>query len=423
LSEQLPDVPFDRITVKNLQHTPGERVINAVCWLSRKLGLPPTDTRLEPILRRARRTTGLADWGDDGFLEGMKVALEATATDEFSSMSQAFVHNVGWRAVSNRLRLAQIFRDKPEIRDIRIERPIFVLGFPRTGTTLLQNLLCLEHDRRGLQFWELTRPLPVHPDPAVDRKKRITATQREIDFATKLVPEMHEVHYIDATTVEECWPLFNNTMAVLNLDLALGIHAYGDWLLQHDMEQPYREYRQTLQVLLHQNPARQLVLKCPEHLWFVDSLLKVFPDACIVWTHRNPFDCVSSYSSMVTLSRRTMKGKVDPHVIGEHITKRFQAGVTRAAAALDAADPARFFHADFYETVTDPKGMVQRIEEHFGLDRTSDAGMQTWLDTPRQDSRGKHVYSAARYGLERGPILERFADYIERFDVKLEKPA
>lgn len=419
----LPDVPLSQLTVQKLSHRPLERVINAACWVSKLLGLPPTRTDLESLLKRAKATTGLTDWGDERFIEPLQVVLDAMNTGEYCSMSSAFINNVGWRAVANRLRIEQRLKDHPEILDIPVKRPIFVLGFPRTGTTLLQNLLSLEHDRRGLQFWELTRPLPEHPDPEVDRNKRIRACQWEIDFATRLVPEMHDVHYIDATTVEECWPLFTSTMSVMNFDLSHGIQKYGDWLLEQDVEWAYREYKRMLQILLHRNPARQLVLKCPEHLWFVDKLLKVFPDACIVWTHRNPFDCVSSYSSMITLSRRTLMGKVDPLVIGDHITRRFHAGVTRAAAALEDADPARFFHADFFETVGDPKAMVSRIEEHFGLDRTSEGAMQTWLDTPRQDGRGKHVYSAARYGLERKPILAKFADYIERFDVKLEKPA
>jgi hypothetical protein len=210
------------------------------------------------------------------------------------------------------------------------------------------------------------------------------------------------------------------SFSALNLDISSGLRRYGTWLLDQDMTWPYREYRERLQMLLHRNPARQLVLKCPEHLWFLDSLLEVFPDACIVWTHRAPMACIASYCSMVSLNLRTVFGGYDGAEVGAHITKRFHQGVTRAMAVRDRVGSDRFFDADFAELVADPLAMVERINAHFGLDSSPEgrAAMESYMETERKDARGKHRYDAARYGLDPAVIDATFADYRARFGIR-----
>ena len=404
-------------TVERLEHRLVERLVDSLCSVSRALSLPVTRMDTDSVLELGRRRAGLHDIGDERFLEPFTKALECYADPDFTALSRAFSRTVGSRAVENRVQIEEYLRTHPQVLDVPVERPLFVLGFPRTGTTLLQNLLCLDNDRRGLQWWELTHPAPVHDDPKIDRERRQRTSQRDIDVAAFFTPEMHQIHHMTSTTVEECWPLFNTTFAVLNFDLAHGNRRFGDWLLDYDMEWPYREYRRQLQLLLHVRPAEQLVLKCPEHLWFADSLLKVFPDACIVWTHRDPFDAVASYCSMVTLARRTLKGRVDPLKVGDHISTRFHQGVTRAMAALEGSD--RVFHVPFENLVEDPAAVVGQIEQHFDLDRTPAQAVRDYLDAPRKDERGQHVYDPARYGLHIDAIHEQFAEYIERFNVGL----
>jgi hypothetical protein len=413
VTESLPA----KVTVDRLEHRLFERVMDAFCSLSRALNLPPTRLDPESVLALGQRKAGLEDIGDPRFLEPFSEALKHYAGPDFNGLAQVFSRQVASRAVVNRVCIEEHLKRHPEVLDVPVERPIFVLGFPRTGTTMLQNLLCLDNGRRGLEWWELNHPAPVHPDPVIDRERRLRVAQRDIDMAGVFTPEMHQIHHVTATTVEECWLLFTSTFAVLNFDLAHGNRKFGDWLLDYDMEWPYREYRRQLQLLLSVRPARQLVLKCPEHLWFADSLLKVFPDACIVWTHRDPFDAVASYCSMVTLVRRTLKGTIDPLRVGDHIATRFQQGVSRATAALDGSD--RVVHVRFEDLVRDPAAAVGRIEAHFGLEPTSVERLRAWLDAPRKDARGKHVYDPARYGLDAAAIHAQFADYIDRFGVGL----
>lgn len=397
------------------------RALNGVAGVAEGLGLPLGNLDPRSIEASARKATGHQDWGDEAFREPLANLCDLVAKDpKFTPLARVIMRQTFIRAVSNRLEFQAFLKRHAEVRGTRIERPIFVLGFPRTGTTALQNLLCLHPGRRGLRFWELTTPVPWHEDPAEDQRLRIRNAARTLKAAYLIAPEQREVHHIDTTTFEECWPLFGNSFCVLNYDLQSGLVPYGDWLMTHDMTQAYREYKEYLQLLAWRVPADNLVLKCPEHLWFVDALLEVFPDACIVWTHRDPVPTIASYCSLISMQWRTLYGSFDPHVLGEHITHRFHQGVTRAMASRAKADPKRFFDVDFDRFVEDQGGTVREICDYFDLPwgEGMDLAVGDWLQNDRGDQRGNHKYSAERYGIVPGEVHERYADYIASFAVR-----
>jgi hypothetical protein len=410
-------------TVSNLEYTTRLKVANAVARATEVLGLNLGRIDVASILDAARRHTGLTDWGDEAFLEPMKVVIaEVGAKPEFTPLARIILRQSWIRAVCNRLWIQDWIKAHPRVLDRRVERPIFVLGFPRTGTTLLQNLLARHPGRRGLPFWEVSVPVPVSDDREHDRESRQRTASLMLQAAYQAAPEMAQVHYIDVDTLEECWPLFANSFAVMNWELQSGLEAYGDWLMNEwDMTGPYQEYAQHLQVLTAQNPAEQLVLKCPEHLWFVDSLLEAFPDACIVWTHRDPYSTVASYCSLMSLQWRTLFGRINQPQIGEFMQRRLAIGVERAMAARERHDPARFFDVRFEDLVADPAGLTRRLSEHFDLPVAADhdAQVAAYLANNRPDHRGQHKYDPKLFGLDRGLVLERYAPYIERFGIKV----
>ncbi|MCA9489183.1 MAG: sulfotransferase, partial [Myxococcales bacterium] len=237
-------------------------------------------------------------------------------------------------------------------------------------------------------------------------------------------PEMAEVHYVDVDTVEECWPLFANSFCVMNWELQSGLEAYGKWLLDTiDMRIPYGEYKRHLQVLTAQNPAEQLVLKCPEHLWFVDALLATFPDACIVWTHRDPFDTLASYCSLMSLQWRTLYGQIDRHAIGAYMQRSLHTGVQRAMAAREHHDPRRFYDVRFEDLVADPAAVLEKASAWFDLELPPNHREQVdqYLGQKRSDERGRHRYAAADYGLDPDQVRELYGDYIRQFGVETGK--
>ena len=392
----------------------------SVAWLARLLRLPVANLDGSAILRQAARGVGTEDIGDTACLERMDKMLSEVRENDATSLSYVYFNALAKRCLMHRSKEQQHFAKHPETLDVAIERPVFVLGFPRTGTTIMQNLLAQEPGRRTLKFWELTHPVPTHEDPEKDRSSRVRAAASDLSIVYRCVPEMAEMHAVSPTTSEECWPLFSMSFSALNVDISSGLSRYGSWLLEQNMDWAYREYRQRLQILLHREPANQLILKCPEHLWFLDSLFEVFPDACIVWTHREPLSCIASYCSMVSLNRRTVFGGYDGPAVGAHIAKRFHQGVTRAMAVRDRIGEDRFFDADFRDLVSDPLGMVEKISEHFGLGRTAAgrAAMEEYLKAERKDARGKHRYDSERYGLDPEAVGHMFSDYTRRFGIE-----
>jgi len=392
--------------------------LNGAARVADTLGLQHGRLDADLILAEGPRSVGLDDWGDEAFIPRLRHAVATANREPLTPLSRVLTRHLLLQALRNRLQFRDYLKRTSAIQDVPVQRPIFVLGFPRTGTTLIQNLLALHPSRRGLQFWELARPTPLVADPKRDTAKRMAGAKRELQVAYMVAPEMAEMHAIAYDTMEECWPLFAPAFAVLNWDLSSGFADYGQWLLDQDMRGPYAEYRVYLQALLHQRPTETLVLKCPEHLWFLDALFDVFPDAGVVWTHRSPFASIGSYSSMTSLAWRMLYGAVDPHEVGEHISDRFQTGLARAMEVRARVGEDRFFDVHFRQLVDDPATVLRGITEKFDLPQSDDADVQAYLATSRADDRGRHNYDASVFGLNSAQIDDRFSQYIERFSLQ-----
>ncbi len=409
------------LTVKSLSYPLHVRAVDKTLGMLNGLGLPIGHLDKQGIIDDAVRKAGGTDWGGNEWMEPYDVLLRNAEALPFTHIGRTFARQIFVKAIAHRIGLQKALAEHPEIADIQIKRPIFILGFPRTGTTVLQNMLALNPARRGLRFWELVSPLPGKGDPKKDRARRQRTAKAVLTVSDLMAPEANAIHKVHYDSFEECWYLFSNTFAQLNYDLQTGYAEFGQWILESDITWAYREYKQWLQLLLHQDPTEQLLLKCPEHLWFIEPLLKVFPDACVIWTHRDPVDSVSSYCSLMSLPRRVIYGSIDPTELGSLISSRFHTGVQRAMAARDAhGRPEQFFDVDFLELVNDQTGMVRRICEHFDLDNPPDFfdKVDHYLNRDREDKRGRHAYDGSRYGIDPDAIREEFSDYITRFNVQ-----
>lgn len=407
------------LTVRRQEYSPLVHLLNFASGIACRMGLAG-NLHEEHIIRTAMRRTGLQTFDDYDFYPAFRQIIRHAKTLPLTALGRINAQQGLVKGISNRLEINAYFQQNPGARDHKIERPIFILGFPRTGTTLLQNLMGLSPERRALQLWELVSPIPVHADPQIDEKRRMRSAKVLLSLAYLIAPEMKFVHQIGPTTYEECWPLFFNTFSVMNYDLQANLPAFGDWLMTTDMVAPYRDYRRQLQIIAQRDPGRSLILKCPEHLWFLDALLTVFPDACIVWTHRDPLASIASYCSLISLNHRMLFGRIDQKAIGENITDRFLLGVERAMATRAKHNKEdQFFDVDFVDLVNDPATMVRRIHDHFDLPYadTMHQDIQQWLNNDRADKKGRHRYSADVYGLNAAEIDRRYANYIEQFQI------
>jgi len=410
-------------TVHRTDTQPHVKLANTLVGLGGKMGLTLLDLDRDSIIRRARKRTGLDDLGSDRYVDVLDRLIENAREIEITSLGKTCINFLAYRTAVNRLRIEEYIRKHPEVEDISIRSPLFVVGLPRTGTTLLQNVLAEGPGFRALRLWEMATPYPLSDDPERDRKLRIRRIDLPLRLVKATVPEMSAAHDVEVDSREECWLLLANTLVLTNTDIATGLHDWNRWLMEMDREWVFREYKRMLQVQAHAVPTERLVLKCPSHLWNLEPILRVFPDACIVWTHRDPVMSIASFSSLMGLARRLFFGSIDMELVGRLMEDRFHATVQEAQRIRDRTGSDRFYDINFDALIKDIPGAVARIKEHFGLPHGKEAkeAVKAYLHRPRKDKPGKHVYGPEQFGLDPEEIVDRFSDYIERYGVTIKR--
>ena len=211
--------------------------------------------------------------------------------------------------------------------------------------------------------------------------------------------------------------LFQSAFSTVFFGLLYRVPSYNRWLLRQDMAPAYRYYRSVLKLLQWRTPAGHWVLKSPHHLFHLDALFAVFPDACVVHLHRDVSKAVASTCSLMSVYRQVNCRSFDPGELGRSVLEDLATGVDRAMEARGEVAPARVFDLDYHDLVADPKGSVRRICDHFGyeIDERMDAGMDRWLNRNRQHKYGVHRYSLEEFGLTGPQVRERMAGYVREY--------
>ena len=269
-------------------------------------------------------------------------------------------------------------------------------------------------NRRALRFWEIVSPVPLLKDGPADVKRRRAIARMTMRAAYYMAPEQKSIHPLGVDTYEECWPLLFSSFAVVNHELAQGLPGWGEWLFNEwDMKYSYQEYSRFLKLFTWQD-SQGLVLKCPEHLWFIDEVLQTFPDALILWTHRDPCTVIPSYSSLISLSHRSLRGTINPSQIGQQVLKSCSVGIQRA---LEHRTDPRIHHIAYKDLVRDPKrclsGIIDKMDiqpEDVNIDQ-----IVTQIASSKLDTRTVHRYSPEQWGLSKREIEANFRDYTDVF--------
>ena len=240
----------------------------------------------EALLQKAAAQTGLSDFGDDAFREPYELLLQSLRDEaRLNKQGVIMLQRTILRLLVNRLLTEQAFAANPEMAETPIERPLYILGFPRTGTTLLHNLLSRDPAARWLRLWEGLHPAP--PPESLEDDPRIAQTEEFVAGFEKIAPRLASAHKLNATGPEECLWLIEHTFADFIFELRANIPSYSDWLAGHEADAVwYRYYRRQLQMLSWKCRGIHWVCKAPRHLPGLGGLLSVLPDARIVQTHR-----------------------------------------------------------------------------------------------------------------------------------------
>jgi hypothetical protein len=307
-----------------------------------------------------------------------------------------------------------------------IERPLFIVGLPRTGTTLLHNLIARDPGVRVPLTWEVMFPSPA-PRAAQGRADpRIARTQRALRWLERLAPDFKRIHPVGAELPQECIAITTHAFASIQFHTTQRVPAYQDWLERTGMREAYRCHREFLQHLQRHDPGRRWVLKAPGHLFALDALLAEYPDAVIVQTHRDPLRVVGSIASHGVVLRAAFSEDVDPHEVASDWSARWARALMRALAARDADPQAarRFLDLRYADVVRDPLAAVRAIYAHaeHALTPQAEASMRAYLAANPRDRHGVHRYGLEEFGLD--PALEsaRYDAYCRRFAIAPEGP-
>ncbi|AFZ29906.1 hypothetical protein Glo7428_1338 [Gloeocapsa sp. PCC 7428] len=378
----------------------------------------------ESLLTAATRKTGLADWGDESFRLPLQMLLKSLEEDaELTLFGRYFMRKLCIQLLINRLRIQEDIKCYPEIRQVAIARPLFILGMPRTGTTLLHNLLAQDPKSRWLHLWEMASPSPPpeyhnrHSDP------RIQKVEKLVQRYNALAPQLATAHNLNPHGPEECNPLFEHEFTSLIFEIRANVESYVTWMETYDMLKAYQFYRQQLQLLAWRYPPdSHWVFKAPAHIFYLDTLIKVFPDACIVQTHRDPLKVLPSICSLTAIVRGIYSDRIEPKTLGNYWCDRIAKALKREMQVRDSQAPSRFYDVDYHNLVQDPIGTVRQIYAYFNYDFNPQMAenIQTWLARNPQHKHGVHRYSLDQFGLDPERVNAQFEQYCERFNVKRE---
>lgn len=367
----------------------------------------------EDIQAAAVRTTGLSEFGDPGYAEGLRILTEDLASPEagLTPVGNYFQRASVKSALVGKLLTEARFTEFPEHTGVAIERPIFVTGLPRTGTTALHRLLCADPGHQGLEAWLAEFPQPRPPRATWEADPTFNALQSAFRQHHVANPEFLGIHYMDATSVEECWRLLRQTGKSISFESLANVPRYSAWLAGQDWTDAYARHKENLQLLGLNDQERRWVLKNPSHLVALDALMAVYPDALVVVCHRDPVTSMASACSLTAEATAGMSETFVGETIGVTQLELWSRSWRTFAELRPDYDQAQFFDVDYRAFVTDPVGTVASIYDSFGI-RWSEAAQAEvrQIDAESRTGRAKpaHQYTLADYGLTEDEVRAAF---------------
>lgn len=389
------------------------------------IGISPLSLDQRTLLDKAFKRTGLDDFGDESFHEGLVVLVRSLESDaNLDLIGRVCAHNDLLRMLCNRLRLQEDRRRNPQIADQIISRPLFITGLPRTGSTLLHALLAQDVSSRAPQIWEVMHPSPPPDRITYSHDPRIYRTARELKWLDIIMPGFKRVHLIDARLPQECIAITGHAFISYLFESMYFVNSYRAWHDKRDKRPAYEYHKQFLQHLQWRAPGTHWVLKAPSHLFTLETLLQVYPDARIIMTHRDPLKVVPSCASFTEVLRGSFTNCLDRKNLGVEITRHWKKGARLAVEfwQSNGNSQGRFFNVLYADLLRNPLEVVQRIYRHFDMELTDETEMAMirFLEKNPQDIHGVHRYSLGEFGLDRNTEARRFEFYTNFFGIEPE---
>jgi hypothetical protein len=376
------------------------------------------------LVAEALHRTGLDDLGDGDFREPMRrflAALEEEAKLHYVGRTLARADLVEW--LDNRLRVVEACKRDPAIQRAAVEAPIFITGLPRTGTSILHELLAQDPAHRAPLAWEVKRPCPPPETATFETDPRIAEAERAVRLWCEIVPEYDAMHELGARVPVECIALMAPSFRSDELSGRHVVPGYAGWLAQAEMRPAYEWHKRTLQVLQSRHARERWVLKAPSHMGALDALFAVYPDARVVQTHRDPLPVMASVASILFATAWVRSDAVSPQaVLGWFTGETCAHLLANATRVRDAGRESHFADVVYADLVRDPIATIARLYERFELAFTADAEarMRAYIAARPKGRHGAHRYEFENTGFDRAVERSRFTAYQQRYGVPSE---
>jgi Sulfotransferase family len=374
------------------------------------------DMRVNELLAAARSRTGLDDFGDGSFREGLERLVDAINREsKLNEFGQIAGPEMLIGQLVNRLQVEHWYRLHPEIDDEQIIAPLFGIGLPRTGSTALACMLAQDPGTRSLRTWEAGQPCPPPQTATAMTDPRIAVTRANLEASLQRCPERRGMLPWNAAMPNECLLVMFLDFKQCSYLIWFHVPSYVQWVrTQCDMESTYRYHKRVLKLLQWRCPPERWSLKSPTHMFYIDALNKVYPDARFVMTHREPTEVLPSLVELLWSMRREFLAETHPRSNARLALEGWALALRRMMEFRARAGEDRFFDIAFRDTMTDPLAEMRRLYQWLGWEFTTGIAdrMSAWRSA---NPKGSHTLNSQDYGLDETSIRQTYRFYTEAF--------
>lgn len=386
------------------------RLINSIGSGLSKVGINLVSFDVDKLMQKAAKKTRISDYGDEAFKEGLTVLVKSIESSDIDTVNKFALRNTIQFNLTRRLILENTKRKRPDIFQQELNDPLIVLGFPRTGTTILHRLLALDPAARAYSMLELKYPFPWMNLDALRPQM-----QKGYDLMKKVMPDLDMKHEVGVDTPEECINLLGSTFSSFIYYVQAPVADYMRWCYQTDQSRKYREYKDYLHLLQSMDPEKRPTLKSPPHTAGVKEIHETIPNAMMVQIHRDPIEFVLSTNSLLkTLHQREKPAQIKQMALDN---LDFIEGMMKKNLEHRKEYGDQVFDVMYTDLMKDPVATIQSIYEHYNLPwpKDFDKIILDYLKVNKKNKFGKHKYSLEEFGLTKEMVLDRLNPYIEEF--------
>lgn len=389
-----------------------------------KMGIKFPSLNQDKLIAKAIKVTGFGDFGNEELLVHLNILLSAIEEEaQTTTIGRIAAKKIISRYLRDCLNIEAHLKQNPDITQKSITKPLIIVGLPRTGTSILFNILEQDPASRAPLTWELLYPYPPPKTATFETDPRIDEARKMVAATDYLEPRFKLIHEFGKQLPEECVAIFSHTLLSDEFNVFFNVPTYQAWYEKQEKKPIYAYHKRFLQYLQSEHMKERWLLKSPAHLPMIEELLATYPDACIIHTHRDPIKVMTSGSSLIYYARAMTTDNISPEMIGRQALNSWSDYLDKAVDARKklGRNDKRFIDVQFEEVIENPIALVERIYTHFDMELSKEArsNMQNYIENRPRDKFGKHTYSPEAFGIDREKDGKRFKRYVEYFNVPI----